>query len=49
MKIRIFTRNHWNNNFNDGFIIKIGYQYQGFDVKVYHLGLFNVCLCLIMK
>lgn len=46
-KFRLIIRNHWSKTFNDSFIIKIGYNYQGYGLRVWQIGLFNFALCLM--
>ena len=46
---RLILRNHWSNNFNENFVFMMGSTWQGYQAKVYQVGLFNFSLCLLME
>ena len=47
-RYRMIIRNHWSGNFDGRFLIKIGIERQGWDLKVWQFGLFNFVLCLFV-
>jgi hypothetical protein len=48
-RCRLFIRNHWTRQFNDSFLFILDRQSQGYQVNVYRLGIFNVCICLLIS
>jgi hypothetical protein len=45
---RLIFRNHWSNSFNENFVFIMGSTWQGYNLKVYQVGLFNFSLCLLI-
>lgn len=46
---RLIIRNHWSDNFNDSFLFVLDKKWQGHSLIVYRIGLFNICLCLMVE
>lgn len=48
-KYRLIIRNHWSDMFNDSFLFVLDKKHQGHSLIVYRIGLFNICLCLMIE